>query len=136
MSRVEFHDVVALGGDLRGAIVSLVRRRHAAGEPVLVRAASPAQANEIDAWLWDAGEDVFLPHAIDIADAAQAPIAIAAAGEGDGRRPCVLNLRDDAVPQDCPLILELIPADEPGRQAARQRWRAYVAAGRSPVKAG
>ena len=139
MGRVEFHDIAALGGDLRSAVIALVRARHAAGERALVLAASAVQAREIDAWLWDAGDDVFLPHAVGSADAAHVPIAIAAPGDAVPLQACVLNLRDDAVTPGAVdatgLVLELIPVDDAGRQAARQRWRAYTAAGTTPVKA-
>lgn len=139
MNRIEFHDVAALGSDLRSAVVALLRARHASGESVLVLAESATQADEIDAWLWDAGDEVFLPHAIGSADPAQAPIAIASPGDAAVPRACTLNLRGDAVLSgaagEAPLILELIPLDEVGRQAARQRWRAYTAAGLTPVKA-
>lgn len=129
--RVEFHD----GPDTVSSAVEQVVAAVAGDRTALVLAADAAQAQVLDARLWDVGESVFLPHTCaDDPHAAAARVVIAAPGQPASGRAVVLNLRAEPVELDCERIIELIPADEPGKVAARARWRAYVARGLKPEK--
>jgi len=130
-TRVEFHD----GADPVVTAARLLPAALADGREALVLAADAAQAQALDARLWDLGPDVFLPHALaDDPHAAAARVLIAAPGQPEPPRAVVLNLREAAVTLPCGHIIELVPADEPGKAAARARWRAYTARGLKPRK--
>jgi DNA polymerase-3 subunit chi len=130
--RVEFHD----GPDTVSCAVEQVVAAVADDRTALVvLAADAAQAQMLDARLWDVGESVFLPHTCaDDPHAGAARVVIAVPGQPASGRAVVLNLRAEPVALDCERIIELIPADEPGKVAARARWRAYVARGLKPEK--
>ncbi|MFB9067208.1 DNA polymerase III subunit chi [Pseudofulvimonas gallinarii] len=130
-TRVEFHE----GADAVTTAVDLVAAVAAEGGDALVLAADPAQAQALDGRLWDVGADVFVPHALaDDPDVAAARVVVAAPGHPVAPCTVVLNLRQDAVEVPCSRIIELIPADEAGKAAARARWRSYQARGLKPEK--
>ncbi len=130
-TQVEFHD----GADPVTTAAVLLAAIVAEGGDALVLAADATQAQALDAQLWAVDDNAFLPHALaDDPDVAAARIVIAAPGQAEAARAVVLNLRSAAVELPCARIIELIPADDIGKAAARARWRAYQARGLSPVK--
>lgn len=129
MTQVEFYD----GGADPLALVFRLASKTA--QPALILAADAEQARRIDAGLWAIAEDVFVPHALaDDPDREAAVVLIAMPGQGEFHRPVIVNLREQAVEVDCERLVELIPVDEAGKQAARARWRAYQARGLKPAK--
>lgn len=129
MTRVEFHDA---GADPLALVLRLASK---ATQPVLILAADAEQARRIDDDLWAVADDAFVPHAFaDDPDRDAAIVLIATPGQEEFRRPVVVNLCEQAVEIDCERIVELVPADEVGKQSARARWRAYQARGLKPAK--
>jgi DNA polymerase III subunit chi len=132
---VIFHDAGSGGGDVVAVAVTLVRWAHRERATALILAADAIQAQTLDARLWETAEDEFIAHALaDDADVAAAEVVIAAPDQPPPPRSWVINLRNELVALPCRCVLELIPADESGKAAARQRWRAYQGRGLTPVK--
>ena len=82
--------------------------------------------------------DGFLAHCLaDDPDHEVAQAVIAAPGQAMPPRPCLVNLRtqavDPAASPGCQRLIEVIPGDAAGKQAARERWRAYLQYGLKPV---
>ncbi len=128
---LQFH---ALGAavDIADHVVHLTGQLLAQGERLLIRAIDAGQARTLDEALWQLAD--FVPHCLaDDLDQAAAWVVIAAPGQREPARDCVINLRADIViaPQ-VQRIVELIPADDNGKQAARSRWRAYQTRGLKP----
>lgn len=135
--RVEFHPVAGDGGDATAdALLAACAPALSGAEPVLVLALDAGQARTLDSRLWQGAD--FLPHCLaDDPDHEVAALVIAAPGQSPAPRPWLVNLRTTAVEPDarpgCRRLIELIPVDEAGKQAARQRWRAYQQQGLKPV---
>lgn len=141
--RVEFHPVSAADGAdalpatlLAACAPVLAAAADNTPGPVLILAMDAGQARTLDQWLWQ-GDD-FIAHCLaDDPDQEVAQVVIAAPGQAAPARPCLVNLRaqavDPAASPGCRQVIELIPADAAGRQAARQRWRAYQQYGLKPV---
>lgn len=131
---LQFH-ALGEGTNVTDHVVALVGALAAGDERLLIRAVDAGQARTLDEALWQLAD--FLPHCLaDDVDQAAAWVVIAAPGQREPARDCVINLRADIViaPQ-VRRILELIPADDSGKQAARSRWRAYLSRGLKPALA-
>ncbi len=98
----------------------------------------------LDQALWTFDALSFVPHrraaqAVDEPAWARTPVWLldepAVAARGNGRPAVVLNLGETALadPASWERVVELVPGDAEGRQAARARWRAYKAAGWQPA---
>ena len=137
--RVEFHPLSAAqdGADgLATALRAVCAPLLADAEPIAILAMDAGQARTLDQALWQ-GHD-FIAHCLaDDPDHEVAQVVIAAPGQAVPARPCLVNLRaeaiDPATRSGCRQVIELIPLDQAGRQAARQRWRAYQQDGIKPV---
>lgn len=135
--RIEFYDGGRHIDDPVTLAAKLAARACDAGAAfVLILATDDAQARALDARLWEIDAATFLPHTfVDDPDADAASVLIAApVHDPPPSRPVVVNLRVDAVTSECERIIELIPADEDGKAAARERWRRYQALGLQPAK--
>jgi DNA polymerase-3 subunit chi len=109
----------------------LAKKACAAGQPLLVLAASMAQAEALDELLWEFDADAYVPHQLAGTDEDDdvTPVLIAAPGTDAPLRPLVLNLRDEPVPAGFDRVLEVVPADESARGPLRARWKDYQARG-------
>jgi DNA polymerase-3 subunit chi len=109
----------------------LAKKACAAGQPLLVLAATMAQAEALDELLWEFDPDAYVPHQLAGIDEDDdlTPVLIAAPGTDVPLRPLVLNLRDEAVPAGFDRVLEVVPADESARGPLRARWKDYQARG-------
>lgn len=135
--RVEFRDAdEVFERDPATFVATLVTSLHQDGAcAIRICATDVAQARRLDALLWEIDEAAFLPHALaDDPDADAAPVVIAWPEQDDVRRALTINLREAIVSLDGERIIELIPQSEAGKQAARERWRAYRTCGIEPVK--
>lgn len=108
-------------------VCELAKRAHGAGQATLVLARDEAQAEALDALLWEFDEDAFVPHQIAGRDEDDdiTPILIVPPGTATADRPLVINLRDDIAPGQYQRVLEVVPADPAAREPLRARWRAY-----------
>lgn len=133
MARVDFYILAqSRGGASEHFMCRLVARVYGAGEPLWVRVASEAAADELDTRLWTFDDLSFIPHARPgdpVAD--ETPVLIHPSPPAGREFAVVLNLGHDAVPE-CSTrpemrVLEVVCADE--RDAGRQRYAAYKQAG-------
>jgi DNA polymerase-3 subunit chi len=138
MTAVEFHTGVA---DKVDYACRLLRKAYRSGARLVVTAPSPLLAT-LDRELWTFAERDFIPHlrvpALAPAVAARTPIWLV---EGDlpVDAPGVLVNLGAPAPADptrFDRIIEVLSADADDLQPGRERWRAYVAAGLTPVRHG
>lgn len=104
----------------------LAKRAYHARQPTLVLARDFAQAEALDALMWEAEEDAFIPHQIagDDDDAITA-VLIVPPGVDTPDRPTLINLREEVPPRAFERVLEVVAAEASEREGSRQRWRAY-----------
>lgn len=117
-------------------VCELARKAYRSGQPTLILARDPAQAEELDDLLWSFDPDDYLPHQIagQDEDEDETPIVIAPPELDVPARPLVINLRDAAFEGPCERILEVVPADPAAREPLRERWRRYKALGHALTK--
>jgi DNA polymerase-3 subunit chi len=109
----------------------LARKACDSNQPLLVLAASSAQAEILDELLWEFDEDAYVPHQVAGVDEDDdlAPVLIVPPGIEAPMRQLVLNLRPEAVQGDFERVLEVVPADDSARGPLRERWKQYQARG-------
>jgi len=109
----------------------LAAKAVAAGQTVFIQTADAAQTAALDEWLWSFPAESFLPHqSCDEPGNLSAPVLLGLKLTTPERDIC-LNVSGKPVEQPArfPRILELFPADEPSRRAARERWQHYKQTG-------
>jgi len=108
-------------------VCELAKRAYAAGQTISILARDEAQAEALDALLWEFDENAYLPHQIAGRDEDDdiTPILIVAPATDTADRPLLINLRDDIAPGQYQRVLEVVPADPAAREPLRARWRAY-----------
>jgi DNA polymerase-3 subunit chi len=138
MTAVEFHTGI---GDKLGYACRLLRKAYRSGARVVVTAPAPWLAT-LDRELWTFADREFIPHLrvpLPVpAAAARTPIWLVD-GEPPAGAPGVLVNIGAPAPADparFERIIEVLSADAEDLQPGRERWRAYVAAGLSPVRHG
>ena len=111
-------------------VCELARKAYDANLWTLVLVRDAEQAEQLDAMLWDMGDDAYIPHQIagDEEDELT-PVLIATPDTDVPLRPLVINLRDGAVDGSFERVLEVVPADESARGPLRERWKQYQARG-------
>lgn len=118
------------------AACHLAERSYRAGERLAVYCRDKRRLNAFNRLLWEYERTAFVPH-LPAADplAAQTPIVLMDSAPGPGFAT-VLNLDDACVPTgaDIARILEVVSVDGDDRAGARERWRAYQAAGHALVR--
>jgi DNA polymerase-3 subunit chi len=137
MTAVEFHTGIA---DKVGFACRLLRKAYRSGARLVVTAPAPLLAT-LDRELWTFADRDFIPHlrlaaGVPAAAAARTPIWLVD-GELPAATPGVLINLGAPAPADparFERIIEVLSADADDLQPGRERWRAYVAAGLSPVR--
>ena len=113
------------------AACHLADASYRAGERLAVYCRDKRRLHAFNRLLWEYARTAFVPH-LPAADplSAQTPVVLTDAAPGDGFA-AVLNLDDDCVPPTPGVarILEVVSTDAGERTQARDRWRAYQAAG-------
>lgn len=109
----------------------LARKAYEADLWTLVLARDAAQAEQLDALLWDMGDDAYIPHQVAGTDEEDdlTPVLIVPPEVDAPMRPLVINLRDAPVEGAVERILEVVPADPSAREPLRERWKHYKARG-------
>lgn len=132
MSKVDFYliDAPRFREQPLLLVCELARKAFAAELPTLIYCQSQAQAEELDALLWEFDEDSFLPHQIcgDADDDVTAILLVPPELEAPMRK-LVINLRDQVVGANAEMIKEVVAADPAERTGSRERWKAYQARG-------
>jgi DNA polymerase-3 subunit chi len=143
MARIDF----AFGApDRLRTACQVVRKQYLAGQRMVVFCTDPARLTAFDRMLWAFDDTSFVPHVLaSDALAPQTPVVLTAsppqpvgvaaqAAAPDQPPPWLLNLDDNCPPgyDTFARILEIVSGDDADRQAARQRWRAYLADGHEP----
>jgi DNA polymerase-3 subunit chi len=138
MTAVEFHTGI---GDKVGYACRLLRKAYRSGARLVVTAPTPLLTT-LDRELWTFAERDFIPHlrfaAVPPALAARTPIWLVEGEPPLGAPGVLINLGAPAPadPARFERIIEVVSADADDLQPGRERWRAYVAAGLSPVRHG
>jgi DNA polymerase-3 subunit chi len=137
-TRIEFH--LADGSDGRARLLVACRLAEAAylgGARVAVRTSGPAETVAFDELLWTYADGSFVPHGtwpMDESLAALTPVVVGSSALPASHRDLLVNLGTEP-PADFPAyarVCEVVGADEDGRKAGRNRWRAYREAGYEP----
>lgn len=112
-------------------VCELARKAWDANLWTLVLARDAGQAEQLDALLWDMGDDAYIPHQVAGTDEEDelTPVLIAPPEVDAPMRPLVINLRDAAVEGGFERVLEVVPADDAARGPLRERWKQYKALG-------
>jgi DNA polymerase III subunit chi len=140
MPRIDF----AFGApDRLRTACQVVRKQYQAGQRLVVFCTDASRLAAFDRLLWALDDISFVPHVLAsdelasvtpvLLTAADPARALEAAGH-EGTPPWLLNLDDHCPPgyDGYARVLEIVSQDDDDRQAARQRWRAYAAAGHEP----
>jgi DNA polymerase-3 subunit chi len=117
-------------------VCELARKASDSGQPLLILAASAAQAELLDEMLWEFDPDAYIPHQVAGTDEDDevTPVLIVPPEFEAPMRPLVLNLRNAAVPGGFERVLEVVPADDSAREPSRLRWKDYAARGLAVAK--
>jgi DNA polymerase-3 subunit chi len=106
------------------------------GLHVAVRTAHQSETVELDDLMWTFSDRSFVPHGVWPAEPAIAdgtPVLIGSGALPDSHRDVLINLTAESADfTRYGRVCEIVAADEPARQAARARWRAYRSAGLEP----
>jgi DNA polymerase-3 subunit chi len=107
-------------------VCELSKRAYAAQQPTLVLARDFAQAEAIEALLWEFDEDGFITHQLagDDDDHINA-VLIVPPGVETPDRPMVINLREECAGGNYDRVLEVVAADPAEREGSRTRWTEY-----------
>jgi DNA polymerase-3 subunit chi len=107
-------------------VCELSKRAYAAQQPTLVLARDFAQAEAIEALLWEFDEDGFITHQLagDDDDHINA-VLIVPPGVETPDRPMVINLREECAGGHYDRVLEVVAADPAEREGSRTRWTEY-----------
>jgi len=128
MTRADFYliDKPRFRDDPLLLVCELVKKAYAAGQPTLILARTPEQADALDEKLWEFDDDSFIPHQLagDDDDAITA-VVIAPPGVATADRQLVVNLRDECAPGAYERVLEVVAADPQEREGSRVRWSEY-----------
>jgi DNA polymerase III subunit chi len=137
MTSVEFHTGVA---DKIGFACRLLRKAYRQGARLVVTGPAPLLTT-LDRELWTFADRDFIPHlrltsATPPAAALRTPIWLVDGDLPDTVPGLLVNLgaAAPADPARFHRIIEVLSADADDLQPGRERWRAYVAAGLSPVR--
>lgn len=137
--QVDFHtlDDASDTARLQAACV-LVESARDAGQEVLLWCEDAAQQRTLDDLLWSFRDRSFIPHAcLPTAADAAVPVRLhlGAGWPAEGGAAVVVNLREAAVPTDCPAtrVIEIIDGDPVRRSAGRERFKAYRERGLAPA---
>ena len=108
-------------------VCELARKANDSGQPLLIFAASAAQADVLDELLWEFDPDAYIPHQIAGTDEDDdiTPVLIVPPELQAPMRALVINLRNEAVAGEFARVLEVVPADESARGPLRERWKQY-----------
>jgi len=117
----------------------VTQRHYMAGHALIIYTQDEKRLRRFDQWLWRFEPTAFIPHVFhDDANAAAAAIVLSSqnpslvlAQRNDHQTPWLLNLDLDCPPsyEHFARILEIVSEHEADKQAARERWRQYQAAG-------
>ena len=107
-------------------VCELAKRAYAAQQPTLVLARDFAQAEAIEALLWEFDEDGFITHQLagDDDDHINA-VLIVPPGVETPDRPMVINLREECAGGHYDRVLEVVAAEPAEREGSRTRWIEY-----------
>jgi DNA polymerase-3 subunit chi len=135
MTQIGFYHLLRL--PLDQALPKLLEKAVAAGHRVVVRAGDAARVEHLNSRLWTYSEESWLPHgAAEDGDPALQPIWLTVAEENPNAAK-VLVICDGAAPAGLDgfeRCLDLFDGNDPEAvQAARDRWKAWKAAGHALV---
>lgn len=126
MTRIDFHSNVP---QKIAYVCRLVRKAHAAGSKIVLRATDAQELQQLDQALWTFSEQDFLPHvSADDALAGQTPIILTARDDIELPHHQVLINLSVQTPSNFARferMLEIVADQEADRSAGRERYRFY-----------
>src|SRR3990172_5435690 len=127
MTRVDFYSLPEHGDSGKTACM-LTEKARQRGHTIRIRAASRADALQLDEMLWTFRDISFIPHRLaDESEDSAAHVTIEWEGAQTDAGDVLINLTA-VIPEESGRfnrIIELVPADAAERQAARERFRFY-----------
>ena len=133
MTRVDFYILEAPGRDARDRFVCRLAEKAAGqGHRIFVQPAGPEHPERLDGLMWTFRDGAFLSHVFSDEAASLDPQGLSAVviGRGDDvdvHHDLLINTADEV-----PLffsrfdrVAEIVPGDDAGRDAGRQRYRFY-----------
>ena len=137
MTRIDFYVLSAEShADPDQLSCRLTAKAFEQGLSVFVHVDSAERAARLDELLWTFRDISFIPHCrSEAADAAAAPVLIGSALQDGRGRDVLLNLGHQP-PADFgsfERVIEIVPTEQQGRDAARERYRFYQDQGYTPA---
>ncbi|EGN76193.1 DNA polymerase III, chi subunit [Idiomarina sp. A28L] len=132
MARVTFYVVNnAAPAALLNAVCKLIAQQFNQRRRIVIFGQDQAQAEAVDELLWQIPAERFIPHnLVGEGPIAGTPVLIGwdqPAGELSKQRNVVFNLRHEVpeLTRHIQEIIDFVPADEAGKELARERYRHY-----------
>jgi len=118
----------------------LAAHAHRQGMTVFIQTEDPAHSALLDAMLWTFAQDSFVPHAVcahdahDAHDVVRYPVQLGPAAAPPECTGLLIALAHEPAADYARFqrIAEVVPGDDPGKAAARERFRFYRAQGIEP----
>ncbi|WP_100644532.1 DNA polymerase III subunit chi [Alteromonas facilis] len=117
--------------DLFEAVTPLVVECYRARQPLVLICKDKASAEAWDEHLWRQPNDAFIPHNLRGEGPANGtPVTITWPPVSE-TKAVAINLAGDVLPLQRPLkqVIDFVPTDDSGKQAARERYKQYQQAG-------
>ena len=128
MSRVDFYVLSATGEIARQRFACrLAEKAYRLDNRVHIHVADPEAARRIDDLLWTFRDGSFVPHELQGAGEAEAPVTIGCDAPVALQCDLLINL-DDSVPDGVgsfPRVAEVVTSDDECKSLSRQRFVAY-----------
>lgn len=115
-------------------VCEIIARHYHLGERIFVLAADQSQAESLDERLWQFDADEFVAHnLVGEGPKSGAPVEIGWESPRE-RRTTLIHLKDDVMNASgrYQKIIDFVPADELGKQQARERYKVYRRLGLTP----
>jgi len=134
--RVDFYVTSSTGSDDRLALACrVVEKAYKSGQAVYLYCENPEQMNQMDEKLWTFSQSSFVPHALLCDRDDLTPVTLGCDNPSADLGNIVVSLA--AVPvhtfDQFSRVAEIVGAEEPERQAARERFKFYRDSGIEPT---
>ena len=125
MTRIDFHFNTP---DKLSYACRIVRKAHAAGQPVVVYCSDTARLHDFDQALWSFSPLDFLPHCYAHDPlAANTPILLTSSADRPPSHQVLINLDDERPPffSEFERLIEIVGSDDADRSKGRDRYKFY-----------
>jgi DNA polymerase-3 subunit chi len=132
--QVDFYQIDSAGREPAALACRLALMAWERGHRVAIISPDEQSAMALDQLLWEQPEQRFVPHGRSGSPEAVGAAVTITIRAPNGAADVVINLADQALSDvsRCKRLLEIVPFDEHQRQAARTKYKAYLAQGVKP----